>query len=393
MVKLATVAFGICSAASVPPEVEQKFDEFQAYFGKNSVPEEREARLEIFAENLKRIETAQQNELGTAVYSHLTPFADLSPEEFAARKGLVRPDFDLEAETEELPATPFDAYDWRDHGAVNHVRDQKQCGSCWAFSVVANIEGAGFVETGKLVRLSEQQLVDCSKVDHGCGGGWPSKSMQYLIDNSMALEYHEDYHYTAKDGQCEYDKSLGVVQIAHWKAISTTAAGENQIAAALTQYGPLSIAMNAQYLQSYKGGITDPASCKGGQSKDHAITIVGFGSEGSKQYWTIRNSWGIAWGEDGYFRSPQGKNSCGLAEQVNTAYGITIDSSRPEPPEPTPGPNSCEAKGVKNCGDCQTLCTGHGGYNCRTPGPHCKCGDGKEGCEPFDPGFFMHFTV
>merc|ERR1712107_9652 len=172
-------------------------------------------------------------------------------------------------------------------GAANPVKNQEQCGSCWAFATVANIEGVNFVKTQKLVSLSEQELVDCDrKSDQGCQGGLPSNAYEYLISTKTGLEAESKYPYTARDGSCRAQKADELVFVSSWKHISTD---ENQIAAALVQYGPLSIGINAGPMQWYRGGIADPWSilCNP-KSLDHGVAIVGFGSE-SKPYWTIRN--------------------------------------------------------------------------------------------------------
>lgn len=183
---LITLSLLSCSLASsantFPPDVTHKFEEFVAKWGKNYDDNERDKRLAIFAENLKIIQELQRVEQGTAKYSYLSPFADISTGEFSKRNG-YRPVVGLN-----LPIAPMlsarlleDGYNWRDHGAVNPIKDQGDCGSCWAFSTVANIEGAGFVSTGKLVSLSEQELVDCDRdFDDGCDGGLPEESLKWM---------------------------------------------------------------------------------------------------------------------------------------------------------------------------------------------------------------------
>lgn len=369
--KVAALSLGLaCAYADQPDDVKAKYAEWQAMYGGNGD----EAELDVFADNLKRAEELQEAD-PSATYSYMSPFANLSPEQFSAYKGFASPSGEVgeSINVGDLPAS----YDWRDNGAVNEIRDQKQCGSCWAFSVVANLEGAGFVETKKLVEVSEQQLVDCSHStgDMGCQGGLPENTFQHMINKNMGLQYRSAYPYIARNGVCHADASQEVLFIKNWKKFSTD---EDEIAAGLMQYGPLSIGINANTMQLYMGGIADPNKIACAPSQlDHGVAIVGFGS-GAKPYWTIRNSWGKGWGEKGYYRIVRGKGSCGLNTDVTTAYDITIDGSIPEPPKPTPGPNTCEAKEVSGYADCVSFCSAHGGMKSfGTPGPHCVCSDGN----------------
>merc|ERR1712166_1665142 len=172
-----------------------------------------------------------------------------------------------------------------------------------AFSTVDNIEGAGFVTTGKLLSLSEQQLVDCDRSK----GGEPN------------------YPYTGKNTKkCKAKSAAEKAFIGGWMPISTN---EDQIAAALMKYGTLSIGINAGPMQTYNGGIMDlPKKKCDPAALDHGVAIVGFGST-PKPYWIIRNSWGASWGEKGYLRIARGKGACGLNTMVTTATNITTTAS------------------------------------------------------------------
>jgi cathepsin F len=299
------------------------FEEFAAVVGRiYSSAAERERRFAVFVENLKNIAEMQAFD-ADAAYSHKTPFADWTVDEFLALSTL-KPQFHQEdsivhdelLDTSALP----DAFDWVAKGAVNAVKNQGQCGSCWAFSTVANIEGVNFVKTQKLVSLSEQQLVDCDKTgssgDQGCQGGLPSNAFKFMISKGMGLESESKYPYTARDGTCQASKGDELVFISAWKQI---ASDESQMAAALVQYGPLSIGINAGPMQWYMGGVANPLSilCNP-KSIDHGVAIVGFGSQ-PKSYWKIRNSWGASWGEQGYYRIVRGVNKCGLNTMPTTA--------------------------------------------------------------------------
>merc|ERR1711865_852766 len=244
-------------------DIEKRFKEFETRFEKKYASvEERLAGMWNFAVNLERIALLASMEEGDATYSHLTPYADTSGEEFSGRFGFKSSAMPLDApvaaslQTSTLP----DSFDWRSKGGVNPVKNQGGCGSCWAFATVDNIEGAGFVSTGKLLSLSEQELVDCDRTgtkggDAGCKGGLPSNAYKYMISNKLGLKY-----------------------------------------------GTLAIGINAGPMQLYFGGIMDlPKFLCNPASLDHGVAIVGFGST-PKPYWIIRNSWGASWGEKGYLR-------------------------------------------------------------------------------------------
>jgi len=327
--RTAFVAAGFLAGvhAQQPDDVKEKYAEWAEKFGSSNGGDA--AELDAFAENLKSIAILQDAD-PSATYSHMTPFANLSPEQFSMYKGFASPPAD-KAVVEVLTSSDLPAdFDWRETGAVNPIKDQKQCGSCWAFSVVANVEGAGFVDTGKLASLSEQQLVDCSKStgDLGCQGGLPENTFQAMITENRGLELESDYPYTARDGTCKESSSSEVAFITAWKKFSRD---EDEIAAGLQEYGPLSIGINANTMQLYSGGVADPSAllCSP-YALDHGVAIVGFGTDSSTPYWTIRNSWGLTWGELGYYRIVRGKGACGLNTDVTTATGVSVNSASVE---------------------------------------------------------------
>jgi cathepsin F len=322
------------AAASVP--VDDKFREFASKFEKTYESEqERLRRFEIFRSNLADIEKLQSSEEGTAIYSHLSPFADLSVEEFSLRLGLKPKPTSVDGpapllapllDTSDLP----DSFDWREKGAVNPVKNQATCGSCWAFATVANIEGAGFVAKKKLLSLSEQELVDCDTKtgDEGCRGGLPSNAYDDMIQNKIGLEQETAYPYKGRGGVCKASSSLEKAFIGGYVNISTD---EDQIAAAVMKYGPLAIGINAGPMQWYRGGIAHPWKilCNP-KSLDHGVAIVGFGVEKGTKYWIIRNSWGTIWGEKGYYRIVRGTGACGLNTMVTSATNVSFTGSDQE---------------------------------------------------------------
>jgi cathepsin F len=309
-----TVALTLVFAA-VATSPEQLFRQFEAAHSKNYTLEERARRLVIFTENLAKIAEMNLRD-PSAKYGHLSPLADWSVKEFEARNTLkpapavlgaaVHPALDASNLTK--------AFDWREKGAVNPVKNQKDCGSCWAFGTVAGIEGANFLATGKLLSLSEQELVDCDKTDSGCGGGLPSNALNYVKTHGLGEESEAAYPYTGETGpSCKAKRSSEQIFVKDWQVVNGT--NEDQLAAALVKLGPLAIGINANPLQFYTSGVADPSNCDPG-ALDHAVVIVGFGEDAGKKYWTIRNSWGANWGEQGYFRMVRGTGKCGLNTNI-----------------------------------------------------------------------------
>jgi cathepsin F len=276
-------------------------------------------RFEIFVENLEKNSEYIHFENEEPMFSQ---FFDLTPKEFASTYLTLDPTSLAEQrskmtryvrKTTEKVAP--DAYDWRDQGAVTPVKNQGTCGSCWAFSTTGNLEGQNKIVNKKLISLSEQQIVDCDTAgeDKGCQGGLMDNAFQY-IQSEGGLQLEDDYKYTGKDGKCKVDKTKIALEVIGYNDVSQN---EDEIAEVLFENGPLSVALNAQPLQFYFGGIFHPIFCNP-KNLDHGVLLVGYGQENGKKYWIVKNSWGAVWGEKGYFRILRGSGTCGINTAVST---------------------------------------------------------------------------
>jgi cathepsin F len=318
------VAALIAVASAVPVElgpntIASSFGAFVNVFAKNyASAEETAIREKVYNLNVQKIEFLNSLEDG-AQYA-VNEFTDMTEDEFKGRLGF-NAGMDIstlnQAELLDVSAAP-ESVDWRTKNAVTPVKNQGQCGSCWAYATAADIEGKNAIKTGTLTSLSEQDLVDCDKVDQGCQGGLPSQGFQFLLDTQGGkIATEASYPYTGKDGTCSFAKAAVGATITGWEAVSTD---EAQIAAHVAAYGPVSIGINAGPMQFYKGGIAKASKLFCNPTKlDHGVTIVAYGVESGKNYWVIKNSWGPAWGEKGYYRIERGTGACGLNTMVTSS--------------------------------------------------------------------------
>merc|ERR1719263_1454268 len=239
--------------------------------------------------------------------------------------------------------------DWSAKGAVTPVKNQGQCGSCWSFSSTGSLEGAWEIASGKLVSLSEQQLVDCSKKEGnmGCNGGLMDNAFTYWKTAGVCTE--ESYPYTAKTGTtCKASSCTKAIPEGGVVGFKDVDKDDEKALMEAVATGPVSIAIQANKgaFQFYKGGVLS-TSC--GTSLDHGVLLVGYGTENGKTYWKVKNSWGEVWGEKGYIllereHSPDGKaGECGLMTQpsypvvkAGPAPGPSPSPPSPTPPSPTP---------------------------------------------------------
>lgn len=312
------------SAASIfDATLDSHWADFKVAHGKNYGKDETMRRL-VFEASVRFVNRHNaEAEAGKHTYTvEVNKFADMTSEEFRAfyngynATKAMHSSKGFEHKMSGLKAP--DSMDWRSQGYVTPIKDQAQCGSCWAFSTVAGLEGQHFKKTGDLVSLSEQNLVDCSQAEgnQGCNGGLMDNGFTYIKKNG-GIDTEDSYPYTAKDGKCKFNKDNVGATVTGFTDVKSES--EDALVDALATIGPISVAIDASHMgfQLYKSGVYDQFLCSSTRL-DHGVTAVGYGALDGKDYYIVKNSWGTVWGMEGYILMSRNKrNQCGIATQAS----------------------------------------------------------------------------
>lgn len=303
--------------------IQEHWEDFKKTHSKSYTTEEEEKmRFGKFAQNFVTV-VKHNNEEAMGLHSYrmgINEYSDLDNFEVRMHLNGYRRPINKTGSAYLAPSfvTAPKAVDWRKEGYVTPVKNQGQCGSCWAFSTTGSLEGQHFKKTGKLVSLSEQNLVDCSKSygNNGCEGGLMDNAFKYIRDNG-GIDTEQSYPYEAEDETCHFKRyNVGADDTGF---VDVTEGDEKALKVAVATVGPVSIAIDASHssFQMYRTGVYVEPECSSEQL-DHGVLIVGYGTEDGQDYWLVKNSWGESWGEEGYIKMARNKdNQCGVASSAS----------------------------------------------------------------------------
>lgn len=302
----------------IPSHIHKAFAQWLKEHGKTyQSPAEYIHRIGNFYKTYAKIHSLRSGH--SSVKLGLNKFSDLSREEFKAKHTGYRPLSKItgvkrtKLRFDPLQENPS-SVDWRRQSRVAGIKNQKSCGSCWAYAAVASVEYALAKRGGSLTTLSEQQLVDCSNSygNGGCDGGNAYPAMEYIVDKGITSE--ANYRYTSRQSSCKASGKPVVTKISEIVEVQPKSgkALENAVAQAV-----LAIVVDSYNMMSYEGGIMTSSFCDY-YAADHAVNLIGYGTNSSgKDYWIMRNSWGTDWGINGYAwveknLSRSGVGACGI---------------------------------------------------------------------------------
>jgi len=312
------------AVASYADYTKLQFAQFKEKYGKSYLSRsEHQLRYQVFQENLKKIE--EHNRSGASWKMAVNQFSDLTEAEFQSMylggyKRLPTPAGNFTTVSKPAKDLPTEI-DWRTKGAITDVKNQGQCGSCWAFCTTEMIESYAGIATGTLPNLSSQQVTSCTPNPLSCGGtGGCMGSIPQLGYTYIQLFGHvteDDYPYTSgsttQTGDCMYDfmNTAPVVGITGYNTFTPN--DQDAVMTHLAEVGPLAVAVYASGWGGYGGGVYDGCDFDSNIALNHAVQLVGYGTDESLgDYWIVRNSWGPSWGEDGYIRlKRQATPQCG----------------------------------------------------------------------------------
>ncbi|XP_066246128.1 cathepsin O-like [Euwallacea similis] len=299
--------------------VEEAFQEYLAKYNK-SYPNQtiHKHHLDAFKKSLELIDmlNANKTNYNSANYG-LTKFSDLTPEEFmlfqnnrrsGVSKYVKQNDVDHFFWSDSIPKI----IDWREAGMVSKVKQQGNCGACWAFAVTECLESMQAIKVKMLVELSVQQMIDCSMYNRGCEGGDTCSLLQWLKDYNITIANEIDYPLKLKDQECQKRDIKRGVQVKDY-VCENFVGRESIILKLLATKGPVAVGVNGQTWQNYVGGVIQ-FHCDGNLS--HAVQIVGYNLTAEVPYYIVRNSWGEDFGDNGYLYIAIGSNVCGVGYEV-----------------------------------------------------------------------------
>ncbi|XP_042910706.1 cathepsin L-like peptidase isoform X2 [Parasteatoda tepidariorum] len=251
----------------------------------------------------------------------LNKYSDLTKEEFQKYLTGYRPENDTKQHKTHQRSKRSDTslpktIDWVKKGAVTSVPDQGHCASCWAFVALGSLEAQQYFKTGTLKSLSVQNIIDCAtEKGDGCDAGLMITAYKYAEKNGVDTRHA--YPYKEKEGKCMFDDSKVGATCSGYKILPK--GDVEELKKTVATIGPVAAAFNGHLdsFHDYKRGIYDDKDCKS-DDLNHAVLVVGYGTEDDTDYWLIRNSWGKSWGDNGYMKLLRNsENLCGIATRAS----------------------------------------------------------------------------